>query len=291
MTITPRGRRLGGKRSPALMQDRQFSAHALFAAAPPPPETVDISPLGPPAWDQGQEGSCEFHGNAAPFAWAFGGLLISRQAAYNWGRQREDDFGKDEGCFTATAIAVMTAGVYAEDHFAYGPANLYVTPPDPSSAVTYKYDSADRCSTPEEVMAALAMDGAVPLPFAIQLPDYFDNLDQMGVSPVLITPKPGFKDIGGHCMCAVGYYQDFYSTPTFAASGLTRNDIGPFVLKVRNSWGPSFGDHGHCYIDGEYVLGDQGGDCWKPHVAPNPISDAGQPVPSYGGVLITGKEL
>jgi C1A family cysteine protease len=53
------------------------------------------------------------------------------------------------------------------------------------------------------------------------------------------------KCLGGHAMLVVGYFED------------SRHFI------VRNSWGPSWGHDGHCYVPYHYLLeGDLAWDFW-----------------------------
>jgi len=288
MTVTPRGRRLGAK-VPLVQPHRpRFSAQPLFAAAPPPPAEGGVENPRE-IWDQGQEGSCVAHAFARPLAHVFRQFMPARQFVYNTARQNEGDFDRDEGCFSDTVSKIVLAGVYDESAFAYGPQNLYVKPPAPAGTL-YRYENDERIDSPEELMVALAMTGSVPLPFTMQIADYFDGLEAGGpTASVYANPKSGAKFIGGHGMAIEHFWQDFYSTPMFEASGLSKNEIGPFVLKVANQWNVTFGDKGYFYVDGEHVLSFN--DVHRPTILQTAYSATGGPVPVYNGVIITGRQL
>jgi len=76
-----------------------------------------------------------------------------------------------------------------------------------------------------------------PFTFGFNVHDTFKSglVKRTGVVPM---PTRLDKSLGGHAMLVVGYFED------------SRHFI------VRNSWGPSWGHDGHCYVPYHYLLED-----------------------------------
>lgn len=85
----------------------------------------------------------------------------------------------------------------------------------------FRIKSFARCERPKDVIKALNTSG----PVLLTVPVYKADKRMWKPRPGYQTPK------GGHAMCIVGY------------------DKEKRVFKVRNSWGPTWGDGtGHCYL-------------------------------------------
>lgn len=79
-----------------------------------------------------------------------------------------------------------------------------------------------------------------------------------------ITPTG--KQIGGHCICAIGVKIHWKSWVNKLVSSTWENvDIERSYLTLHNSWGPDWGEHGRCRIslkDADRLLNERGDACF-----------------------------
>jgi C1A family cysteine protease len=94
-----------------------------------------------------------------------------------------------------------------------------------AEAKEFKYTGAVRVGSMDDVQAALAK--GEPVLFAFDVMQSFRSIGPDGVMPV---PQAGEKRLGGHAVMAVGY------------------DNQKQLVKVRNSWGADWADHGYFYM-------------------------------------------
>lgn len=100
------------------------------------PSSFSLSMYCGPVLDQGNEGSCEENaicGAIVLQAREYGQHIdpLSRQQFYNDVRIAQGTFNIDSGTAPDVGYTVaMTKGIANESSFAYGPANMYVIPPD-----------------------------------------------------------------------------------------------------------------------------------------------------------------
>ena len=208
-----------------------------------PPEH-DLRPQMPPVYDQGQLGSCT--GNAIAGAMEYErdrqGLpdfVPSRLFVYYNERALEGTVSSDSGAVIRDGIKVVnTEGVCPETLWPYNIGMFAVKPPHRCYVAATK-DKAVRYEailTLGDLKDAIASNLSVVFGFTVYESFESQSVARTGVMPL---PKKGEAVVGGHAVLAVGY-----------------SDVKRHVI-VRNSWGPSWGDHGYFYMPYQYLTGSK----------------------------------
>jgi C1A family cysteine protease len=209
-----------------------------------PPAEYDLRPSMPAVYDQGQLGSCT--GNAIAAAMEYerdrqrlSDFIPSRLFIYYNERALEGTVSSDSGAVIRDGIKVVNSqGVCPETLWPYDIGVFTVKPPK-RCYVAAKKDKAvqyEAIQTLGDLKDAIASNLAVVFGFTVYQSFESQAVAQTGVLPM---PKPGEAAVGGHAVLAVGY----------------SNPKGHLI--VRNSWGPSWGDHGYFYMPYEYVTGSK----------------------------------
>jgi len=206
------------------------------------PTQCDLRPSMPPVYDQGQLGSCT--GNAIAGAMEYerdrqglSDFVPSRLFIYYNERALEGTVSSDSGAVIRDGIKVVnTDGVCPETLWPYDIGVFTVKPPKRCyvAAETDKAVQYEGIQTLLALKDAIASNLAVVFGFTVYASFESQAVAQTGVMPM---PKNGEATVGGHAVLAVGY-----SDPK-----------GHLI--VRNSWGPSWGDHGYFYMPYEYLTG------------------------------------
>lgn len=226
-----------------------------------------------PILDQGGAGSCV--GNAAAeailirelAASAPGATLPSRLYLYRGGRVVDGTVARDAGTtFRSVFTAAGIGGFPPETAWPYsdvktGPDIENGSPTDPyrmqppadverlafdqrvsRGAIAWQAITDIGGDAIDNVRHAIAVDG-YPVCIGVDVDDAFTRGD---FDPKHLVSRPT-KSVGGHAMVVVG----FWLTGTGGSN--------TWWFKVRNSWGPDFGDAGYVYMDEAYV---RSGDLW-----------------------------
>jgi C1A family cysteine protease len=85
----------------------------------------------------------------------------------------------------------------------------------------------------------------------------YSSIVQAGTTGRIPSPGAGEKVLGGHAMLVIGYDDNLKITNT--NTGTTTKG----ALLVRNSWGPSWGDHGYGALPYDYVSKQLAVDFWS----------------------------
>lgn len=243
MHLHPDGHGYGWRRS--LPTHRFGPRRYSFAEPSSLPKVIDLRPMQPPIYDQGQLGSCTanawggFHEFLA-MKQGFGAITPSRLFIYFNERQIDGDTGQDAGASLADGAQVLsTAGAPPETDWPYDIGQFAQTPPQQayndgkSRLILDPHQVAQDLTTMREVLAG---GYNIPIGFTV-----FESFESDAVSRTGMVPMPGPNEqsLGGHATEIVGC------------------DMGRSVWIVRNSWGPGWGMDGYCMMPLAYLLSPQ----------------------------------
>jgi len=233
-------RSLGAMRPPAsdLMKARSLPFASTRAGIPKLPPKVNLVSKMSPIRDQGNRGTC---------------VAFCLTAIHEYATHPKPDFserhlyylakhidGAPSDCGThqsAASRALRSTGQCLETIWAYNASaacNAHGTPPHNAASDATQHKISLSAVNPHDIVgikSALAQGR----PVGISIPVYNSwyqspTTDRTGR---ITMPFPGEHDVGGHCMCVVGYQDDTASTLTETPGG------GYFIL--RNSWSTHWG--------------------------------------------------
>jgi C1A family cysteine protease len=118
----------------------------------------------------------------------------------------------------------------------------------------YRLDPAG--TTPSALLDRIKANLSAGLPSVFGFTVY-SSISQAAATGRIPYPTTGDKVIGGHAMLMVGYDDNITITNANNASSTK----GAFI--VRNSWGPSWGDHGYGMLPYSYVTNRLAVDFWS----------------------------
>jgi hypothetical protein len=213
--------------------------------------TPDWSVGMPEAWNQGQIGSCTGNMFAAQgyfLRMKQGGpaIMPSRLFSYWAAREREGTTDSDSGAQIRDVIAgAITEGICPEELWPYDVTQVLR---EPSVAA---FERAQYCEvldyqrvdhTREDQLVAALQSG--PVCFGATI---YDSFESAAVARTGMVPMPGRFEgmVGGHALW------------------LCQLDLVKRIGKVRNSWGPRWGQAGYGWFPIDYLVdGDLCADFW-----------------------------
>lgn len=245
-------------------RDFKYALHKLKLSPIPVilPPKVDLRPFCSPVFNQGQYGSCtsqslaahleflelkEIHDNiVAPEEFDPKSFIpFSRLFIYYNERVIENTVNTDAGAQIRDGIkSLMEWGDCKESNWCYIPSNVFSKPTDVAyqEGLNHKISTYMRLESLDDIKHCLS-DG-YPVSFGFTVFESFEGPLTANTGIVSI-PQLNEECMGGHAVLAVGY-----------------NDLTQMLI-VRNSWGPTWGDHGYFYLPYEFVTNqDLSDDFW-----------------------------
>jgi C1A family cysteine protease len=259
-------RKYGWKRDTSASTEpiRIFSVSRSQQAIP----KVDLRPLCPPVYNQGNVGSCT--ANALAAAYQFDQtkehFMPSRLFIYYEERVLENTVHADEGAEISSGIKVLkNKGVCPETHATASAtaSSVDMTWPyiekkfdvQPNKAC-YDFASKHTIKSYHRVTQSIpqlrqSLIKGFPVVFGFKVYSSFEG-KEVEKTGILKMPKKEEQMCGGHAVLIVGY------DDTMEIEGVK----GAFI--VRNSWGDSWGDKGYFYMPYAYVVdNDLSSDFWS----------------------------
>lgn len=224
-------------------RDRRLALDQWAAKVPLLPPSVDLEGLMPPVYDQGKLGSCTGNGIAGNLHFLKLKEALSEQGVpsrlfiYYNERVIEGTVDSDSGAMIRDGIkSVAQIGCPPEIDWPYDIAKFAERPSDLAFAdakleKAIQYSRVDQ--TTEALKTVLANGYPVVLGFSVY--ESFETLavEQTGMVPM---PQPHERLLGGHCVLLVGY------------------DDATGLWKLRNSWGPAWGQRGYFFMPYAYLV-------------------------------------
>jgi C1A family cysteine protease len=221
-----------------------------------PPSSVDLRPVCPPVYDQGQLGSCtanaiagaiEFDQRKEKLAQPF---TPSRLFIYYNERVMENSVESDSGAQIRDGIkSVAAQGVCAETLWPYIEAQFAARPSAPCYKIAKTHPAVSYSRVPQDpVQLKTCLAAGYPFVLGITVYESFES-DAVAHSGVVPMPQTSETALGGHAVMAAGY-----------------DDASQRFL-IRNSWGSDWGMGGYFTLPYAYLSDDNlAGDFWTVRV-------------------------
>jgi C1A family cysteine protease len=286
--ITPSGRHLGRKPDRPDARDLRYSAVHRAELAQARRSFVDLSDRLPPVVDQGALGSCGPTSIAAlmSFLYPEQSEPFSRLQMYWNVRVIEGTTEEDAGVETRTLFRVaQLTGMAPEKLWPYeSDGSRYLEEPTEevfNAAGAFTIDTYSRLVAASSYLACLNSNFPIVLGFIV--PESLDG-DDIARHGVMAMPAAGENYVGGHVVVAVGYDTNFKSSDVFKKSGVDPARMSDVAIKIRNSWGPSWGLKGHFWMPLPFATNPStGGDAWTARRRGSPSTESWYIFPSNLG--------
>ena len=256
-----------------LSMEKQ-NLHPLFASASTPiykvtSKMVDLRSKLPPAYNQGNIGSCTANALCAAYQFLDKSMGIpSRLFVYYNGRDQiettDEDTNEDSGAYLSDGIACLVKnGVCAEASWPYIESNFSVKPSPEcyTEALSHQLINANTIPNNMNAMKRVLLSG---LPFVTGISIY-NSFENQSVTRTGLVPIPDImneRDLGGHAVLVCGYNDNiqWYRNVTITAKNGSKtvkqitSSKQKGVWIVRNSWGVNWGAKGYFYLPYPYLL-------------------------------------
>jgi C1A family cysteine protease len=207
------------------------------------PESVDLRPLCPPVYNQGNLESCTANAIAAAIEYnqmqtGKQSFVPSRLFIYYNERVLEGSTKQDGGAMIRNGIkTVARLGAPPENVWPYDESAVF-TQPHPDAYAAAKLDLVTVYSRVRQTLPLIQASLAEGFPIVFRY-TCFPSMDHTWQDGVIPMPGPAEPEDGGHCMLIVGY-----------------NNANRKFL-VRNSWGMGWGQQGYGTMPYDYILSPQ----------------------------------
>lgn len=256
LKLSPAGRRYGLLKSPPDFRDFSLLGAPVLKSVSALPPSVDLESYCGPVFDQGQEGSCTANAGAGNLEYLFrrfkeDALIFSR--AFLYYQERLLDGSLKEGDCGSTGRSSCKAmnqfGVCLDSAMPYveGDFNTAPTADQLAAALEYPSGAYHQVNSVADVKSCLASGYPVLIGFTVY--DSFESEETASTGIMPIPDKATEQVLGGHEVLVIGY------------------DNSRRALKVRNSWGASWGANGNfwmpyeCAADPDVLI-----DAWMQHL-------------------------
>lgn len=223
-----------------------------------PPSEVNLIKWFSPVEDQGNLGSCTANAGVGLLEYfenrAYGNFIdASRLFLYKVSRNLLGVTG-DTGAYLRTTMKAMAAfGVLPEANLPYMISKFDEEPSAFAYAYAQAYKSLSYFRLDQAGMAPNAVLGRIKSFIAAGYPSMFGfTVYNYGNSHgEFVFPSPTDRALGGHAIVAMGYDDS-------RTIGQSKG-----ALKIRNSWGASWGENGYGWLPYDYVLKGLAVDFWS----------------------------
>jgi C1A family cysteine protease len=209
--------------------------HVFHAAGLPISARSDLTAGLPPAFDQGQLGSCTANAWAGALAFVHHEHIASRLMIYFGERDIEGTVGRDAGAQIRDGAKFLSkVGACPEADWPYVVSRFTRKPAARcyAEAGLFKIASYQRLLSLNDILACLSSGRPVVIGISVYETFEGDDVARSGYVPM---PVHGEKNLGGHAVLVVGH------------------DKKRQLLRVRNSWGARWGLQGDFWLPFAYI--------------------------------------
>ena len=217
-------------------------------------DLISLSPVFSPqnwqVWDQGNLGSCTAFAMLSTVHYYDSTTQPSTLFQYYNERLQDGDVNDDNGSTLSQATQCLAKyGYCTAESWPYDPNQFMTAPPQSCydqalpniEDKNLQFESIDYSQ--QTIMHRLAQN--CPIVMGISVYESFES-EVVATTGQVPMPKPNEQLLGGHAVSIVGY------------------DTTTCKWKVRNSWGPNWGDQGYFYLPFDYICeGQLASDLWS----------------------------